>query len=87
MAQNPKLVWTDVDSSNVESVAYDGETKTLAIKYVNGGLYSYDAVDMQVYTDLVHAESVGKFLNQQIKGRYSFLKWFSENELLGHLTK
>lgn len=79
------LNWTDVDSSNVQSIAYNEGSKTLAVLFRNGGLYSYDDVEETVYTDLVHAESVGKFLNQMIKGRYAYLRWFSEQELLEYM--
>ena len=85
MAQT-KLNWTDVDSSNIQSVAYDEDSHILAVLFHNGGLYSYEDVDEDVYVDLVHAESVGKYLNQAIKGRYAYLRWFSEQELLAHMT-
>lgn len=87
MAQPEKLDWTDVGSSNVQCVAYDEQSNTLAVLFTNGGLYSYDDVAMDVYVDMTHAESVGKFLNQMIKGRYSYAKWFSERELLEHIRK
>lgn len=80
-----KLVWTDVDSSNVQSVAFDEGTETLCVRFHNGGLYSYTTVDMEVYVDLVHAESVGVYLNQAVKGVYPYTKWFSEEELLADI--
>lgn len=86
MAQS-QLKWTDVSSSNVEAVAYDERTHTLAVLFTNGGLYSYHDVDMDIYVDLAHAQSVGQFLAQQIKNRFSYLKWFNENDLLDHLNK
>lgn len=85
MAQSP-LKWTEVGSTNVEAVAYDERTHTLAVRFHNGGLYSYHDVDMDIYVDLAHAQSVGQFLNQQVKNRFNYLKWFNEEDLLRHLN-
>lgn len=84
MAQT-KLTWTDVGSSNVQSVTYHPESRTLGVLFTNGGLYSYDGVEEDVYVSMVHAESVGRYLNQMVKGRYAYLRWFSEQELLAHM--
>jgi hypothetical protein len=85
MAQ-PKLAWTEVDSSNVRAVAYDEPTKLMVVRFHNGGLYSYEDVGMDVYVDLVHAESVGKYLNQMVKGIYPYAKWNNEEEVIRELT-
>lgn len=76
-----ELVWTEVDSTNVDAVAYHEPTETLAVKFRGGVLYTYKDVDMEVYVDLVHAESVGKYLNTYIKGTNPYLKWSSEEEM------
>ena len=82
-----KLDWTVVGSSNVKAVAYHEGSKTLAVQFNNGGQYSYESVDMDVYVDLVHAESVGRYLNNHVKGGYTYLKWFNEQELLTYITE
>lgn len=82
-----RLEWTDVDSSNVDAVAYDEPSHSLVVLFTNGGLYSYDDVEMQVYVEMVHAESVGKYLNQMVKGRYAYHQWFNEQELLVFIQK
>lgn len=84
MAQ-PQLNWTNVGSSNVHSVTYHPESRTMAVMFNNGGLYSYEDVEEDVYVSMVHAESVGRYLNQMVKGRYAYLRWFSEQELLAHM--
>lgn len=86
MAQLKKLDWTEVDSSNVQSVAYADKAHVLCVRFHNGGLYSYDNVDHDVYVDLVHAESVGKYLNQAVKGIYPFARWYNEQELLSEIN-
>lgn len=85
MAQT-QLIWTDVDSSNVESVAYDDDTQIMGVKFHNGGLYAYETIEMDVYVGLVHAESVGKYLHNVVKaGAYPYTKLYSEQELLAFI--
>lgn len=83
MAQN--LKWQKVDSSNIEAVAYDETTEILSVRFHNGGLYTYDAVDMEVFTSLVSAPSVGKFLNTVIKPFCQYNKWVSDIEALNYI--
>lgn len=82
-----KLKWEDVDSSNVQQVAFDEQTKTLAVRFHGGGLYSYDDVDMTIYTSLKHAPSVGRYFNNVVKGSYVHNKWPSETELEQYVTR
>lgn len=85
MAQT-QLTWTDVESSNVGSVAYDESSQVMAVRFHSGDLYAYETVDMDVYVGLVHAESVGKYLNNVVKmGGYPYTKFFSEQELLAFI--
>lgn len=84
MAQ-PQIKWTHVESSNVESVAYHNKSHSICVKFHNGGLYTYDGVDHDVYVDLVNAESVGQYLNRAIKGVYAYDRWYSEQEMLNEL--
>ena len=79
------LPWIKVDSSNLDAVAYDEMTKTLCVMFQNSGLYTYNAVDMDVYTSLVTAESVGRYLNTHIKPFHPYAKWDSEAGLVSDL--
>jgi len=81
-----QITWTKLDSSNVSDATYNPDRKIMALRFHNGGLYTYEGVDEDVYTDLVHAESVGRFLAQQIKGRYDYQRWFSDDELSRYLV-
>lgn len=80
-----ELVWTDVDSSNVQSIAFEERTHTLCVKFTGGGLYTYSSVDMDVYVDLVHSASVGKYLANVIKARYGYLKHSDYNEMFRYI--
>ena len=61
-------------SSNIESVGYDRESETLEIEFKSGGVYRYSNVPHTAYTNLVMAESVGKYFHQHIKGEYEYEK-------------
>ena len=63
-----------VSSSNVATVGYDSETQTLIIEFNNGGVYQYFDVSQDIYEALISADSVGKFLNANIKGYYRYAK-------------
>jgi hypothetical protein len=64
---------TPVKSSQVESIGYDSENKTLAVKFI-GGVYHYADVPRGVYEDMLQAESVGGFLASAVKPNYKCAK-------------
>ena len=82
----PQLQWTKVDSSNVDAVAYDSGSETLCVRFRNGGLYSYSGVNMEIFTSLQYADSVGKYLNKVIKNVFPYQKWEDENAMVDHLS-
>ena len=63
-----------VESSNVWAVGYDAEFARLFVEFTNGATYRYDGVEKDLYETLLNAESVGKFLNANIKDRYATTK-------------
>lgn len=65
---------TQVESSNIDSVGYDKEDLTLYIKFKNNTTYTYSKVPEKIYGSLMEAESVGKYLNQYVKGVFDFAK-------------
>lgn len=60
-----------VESSFLDKVGYDPETRTLAIQMKNSSdIYTYSDVPAAVYEGLLEADSKGGYFVQQIKGRY-----------------
>lgn len=51
-----------VSSSNIKSVAHEGET--MQVTFVHGGTYQYSGVDKDTFNGLLSAPSIGKALNQ-----------------------
>ena len=63
-----------VESSNIEAVGYDPNTKELTVKFKNGGTYHYSAVPSHEADALMHAESIGKHFHAHIKGKFQHQK-------------
>lgn len=63
-----------VSSSNVAAVGYDINTMTLEVEFNSGSVYQYFDVPEAEYLNLIGAESVGKYLNQNIKGNYRYVQ-------------
>lgn len=61
-----------VQSSNLLSVGYDANSKTLEIEFRNGSIYQYFDVPEAIYLALMNATSQGKFFHQFVRERYSF---------------
>jgi hypothetical protein len=69
-----EIVMINVQSSNVASIGYSIEEKILRIKFNYGGIYDYINVPAYVYQLMLVAPSKGKFINQELKGKYQFKK-------------
>ena len=65
---------TPVKSSNIEAVGYEPGTRTLIVKFKNGGTYHYSECLPEHYEGLIGAESPGGFLHKNIKGKFKHSK-------------
>jgi hypothetical protein len=63
-----------VTSSSVAEIGYDVNTMTLEVAFRNGTTYQYFDVPESLYQELMSSESVGRFLNEQIKNSYRYTK-------------
>jgi hypothetical protein len=64
----------------LSSVAYDEKTQTLEVEFRNGGIYEYLDVSGEEVTRLFRAESLGRYLNREIKPRFQVRKVRNPNE-------
>lgn len=80
------LIWTETDSTNVKRVAYHDNTQSLCVEFHNGGLYSYADVTEDIYVALVHAPSVGQYLNMVVKGMHPYEHYSSMLDLETNLA-
>ena len=54
------------------SAGYDPKTRTLKIQFHSGKIYRYYDVPEEVYTELMEADSVGRYFNAEIRGAFSY---------------
>lgn len=62
------------NSSQVESFRYDPAARVLSVKFKTGGECHYDGVPQDVVDGFKKAESAGKFLSSNIKGKFKHSK-------------
>lgn len=61
---------SSVSSSNIRSVGYDLDTRTLEVEFHSGGIYQYAGVPETIYQGFMQAASKGSYFHDHIKGRY-----------------
>lgn len=61
------MAFTPVKSSQIKDYHYDEANKTLHIRFLSGGHYSYAGVEPNVAHGFGKADSVGKYFGQHIK--------------------
>lgn len=57
-----------VTSGHIESVGYDSQLRVLRVQFKHGRTVDYRDVPPEIHESMMAAESVGKFLNANIKG-------------------
>ncbi|ALA57812.1 KTSC domain-containing protein [Nitrospira moscoviensis] len=63
-----------VESSSVRYVGYEEDRQILYVQFIDGDLYEYFGVPVSDFIDLLHAESIGWFVNKRIKPYYDYRK-------------
>jgi hypothetical protein len=61
-----------LNSSAIPYAGYDEAARTLRLRYTSGRTYDYFSVPASVWGALLTAESVGEFVNHEIKPRYPY---------------
>lgn len=65
----------EVESSSLGQVGYNPESKTLRVLFrKTGAVYDYSDVPAEVFDGLMQAESKGRYLVENVKGHYPFVK-------------
>ena len=59
---------TEVASSNVASVGYDPDARILEVEFKGGSVYQYHGVPADVHSEMMNAESIGRYLGRFVKG-------------------
>lgn len=61
-----------VPSSSIRSVGYDPAAHVLEVEFHNGNVYRYFDVPPLTYDELIHARSLGRYLNFRIKEQFPY---------------
>ena len=68
------MIRQPVSSSNISSIGYDPESRTLEIEFHSGGIYQYFNVPESIYNALMSASSHGSYFHRHIKDQYQWTK-------------
>lgn len=68
-----KVKLIDVESSNISALGFV-KNYTLVVRFKKGFVYTYTGVTEQLFQDLLHSHSVGKFFHENILGSYPYQK-------------
>lgn len=63
--------WTPLDSSNLNAMRYDTESKLLQVRFNSGRTYAYKDVPQDVADGLASAGSPGRYFNSSIKNTFA----------------
>ena len=66
--------WISVSSSNISSLAHEGNPDILYVQFHDGSVYQYHGVSAETFQEMLDSHSQGIFLNTNIKGNYSYNK-------------
>jgi len=62
----------NVVSSALKSVGYNPDEKLLETELITNRIYEYKEVPESVFTELMKAESLGKYYNKYIRDEYEY---------------
>lgn len=74
MATQLNIPMTPVQSSNLTARGYDAQSQTLQLTFRGDSTYRYADVPGSVYEGLVKAESAGRYVAAEIKGKFKATK-------------
>lgn len=73
-AASLQIVSTPIKSQLISAVEYIVSTKQLGVEFASGKQYVYEGVTPAEYTELVNAQSVGQYFNENIRDVKTFNK-------------
>lgn len=78
MADDPLTVYKiplhAVRSSNIAALGYDDAKQILAVQFMSGEVFHYAGISDDLATQLLQAESIGKFYHSTIRGKFQAQK-------------
>jgi len=74
-----------LESTLLKAVSYDSHTALLEVELRSGDLYRY-LVPARIYSELLQAESKGRYFNHHIRNRFPTAKLVSIQNSIGDTT-
>jgi KTSC domain len=65
------MVFHDIESRALASVAYDGDKQRLQVRFRDGSRYAYLNVTAPLYESLLAAPSPGQYFNTHIRSKFA----------------
>ena len=65
---------TNINSSNIQTVEYNEDLNTLIVEFKSGAKYAYSTVPKAVFDRMITADSVGRYLNSNIRNNYTYVR-------------
>jgi len=59
-----------VESSMIQAVGYDPQTRVLEVVFTSGRTYCYEGVPPEIHQELMAADSKGQYMRAEIIGVY-----------------
>lgn len=69
-AADAEVQMKKVDSSTIDKIGYDADSKTLTITFDNGETYNYKNVPEKTHKALMKSKSKGKYFHKNIKDKF-----------------
>jgi hypothetical protein len=60
------------ESSQLDFIRYDHTTNTFQAEFKKGKKYNYYDVPVELWNEALAAESIGRFMNEKIKGKFEY---------------
>lgn len=67
----PRIRRQPVESTSLASVGYSKKWAILEVQFRSGQIYRFHDVPVEVYRDLLNAQSKGRFLHREIRSRFA----------------
>jgi len=65
------IIWTNVVSSNIQSIRHDPHEQMLQIRFRDGNIYQFTGVPQSIYYAFIASPSKGKFFHSHIRGAFT----------------
>lgn len=66
------MITLPVRSSNIQQISYDPKEQILTVWFHSGAVYMYSDVPMDLFQEMMKADSIGKFFHSRIRSEFKF---------------